>query len=83
MPWTYAAVEELSGFEPVRSLFAEQESAVTAGGVERMAHAHSRIREAVAMTFPDGKSVPEFLLHIHADGTVGWRWHDAPFQPCA
>jgi hypothetical protein len=24
--------------------------------------------------------VPEFLLHIHDDGTAGWRWHDEPFD---
>jgi hypothetical protein len=77
MPWTYAVVEELSGFESVRSLFSEQEGAIAAGDVERIGPAYRRIRNAVTMTFPDGRPVPEFILHIHADGTARWRWQDA------
>ena len=56
-----------------------QERAVASGDVERIGPAYHRIREAVTMTFPDGRPVPEFTLHIHADGTAHWRWHDAPF----
>ncbi|WP_327707029.1 hypothetical protein OG530_40460 [Streptomyces decoyicus] len=24
-------------------------------------------------------AAPEFMLHIHDDGTTGWRWRDKPF----
>jgi hypothetical protein len=27
-----------------------------------------------------GRPVAEFMLHIHDDGTAGWRWHDEPFD---
>ncbi|MFE2579198.1 hypothetical protein [Streptomyces sp. NPDC059378] len=27
-----------------------------------------------------GSQVAEFMLHIHTDGTAGWRWHDKPFD---
>ncbi|MEY9904955.1 hypothetical protein ABIA35_001171 [Catenulispora sp. MAP12-49] len=31
------------------------------------------------MSFPDGKPVAEFWLHVHGDGTAAWRWHNEPF----
>jgi hypothetical protein len=31
------------------------------------------------MAFPDGRPVPEFMLHIHDNGTAGWRWHHELF----
>jgi hypothetical protein len=80
MPWTYADIEPLPGFEEFRPLFAEQEQAVDQEDVARSDLLYARIRAALSMTFPDGRPVPEFLLHVHADGTAGWRWHDAPFD---
>ena len=41
---------------------------------------YSQICSALTMTFPDGGPVAEFMLHIHDDGTAGWRWHDEPFD---
>lgn len=80
MPWTYAAVETLPGFEEFRALFGEQERAVDEQDWERADACYTRIRSALTMTFPGGSPVVEFLLHIHDDGTADWRWHDEPFD---
>lgn len=80
MPWVHAVVEELPAFDLVRSLFIEQESAVAARDVDRIAPAYQRIREAVTMTSPDGTPVAEFNLHIDTGGTARWRWSDRPYR---
>lgn len=80
MPWTYADVEALPGFEEFRPVFIEQEQAADEEDWERLETCDERIRGALTMTFPDGTSVAEFWLHIHGDGTAGWRWHSAPFD---
>ncbi|GAA2620562.1 MULTISPECIES: hypothetical protein [Streptomyces] len=80
MPWTHAEVVTLPGFEEFRALFAEQERAVDEEDWERADDCYTRIRGALTMTFPDGSPVAEFMLHIHAEGTAGWRWHDEPFD---
>jgi hypothetical protein len=79
-PWLQATVEELPGFDAVRTWFAEQESAAAEEDFERMDRAYAQIRSALAMTFPDGTPVPEFMLDIYQDGTAGWRWHNEPFD---
>ncbi|MFF2007830.1 hypothetical protein ACFVWY_02000 [Streptomyces sp. NPDC058195] len=79
MPWTYADVEALPGFEEFRPLFAEQERAVDAEDWERAESVCHQIRAALTLTFPDGAPVPEFLLNIRSDGTADWRWHHEPF----
>ncbi|MGW2089910.1 hypothetical protein [Streptomyces sp. NPDC001880] len=80
VPWTHAEVEMLAGFEEFRPLFAEQERAVDEEDWERADACCARIRQALTMTFPDGSPVAEFMLHIHDDGTAGWRWHNEPFD---
>ncbi|MFE2716577.1 hypothetical protein ACFXKI_32605 [Streptomyces mirabilis] len=80
MPWTHAEVETLPGFEEFRPLFTEQERAVDEEDWERADASYTQIRSALTMTFPDGSSVAEFMLHIHEDGTAGWRWHNEPFD---
>jgi hypothetical protein len=36
------------------------------------------VADAVSLAYPDGRRVPEFLLHI--DGLEAWwRWSDEPF----
>jgi hypothetical protein len=40
--------------------------------------AYRRIREAVRLLAPDGRPVPEFLLHIQG-ADAWWRWSDEPF----
>jgi len=80
MPWVHATVETLPGFEEFHDIFAEQERAADAEDWERADACYERIRSALTMTFPDGSPVAEFLLHIHGDGTAGWRWNDEPFD---
>ncbi|WP_405891447.1 hypothetical protein OG427_39230 [Streptomyces sp. NBC_00133] len=80
MPWTHAKVETLPGFEEFRPLFSEQERAADEEDWERADACYVQIRSALTLTFPDGGPVAEFMLHIHDDGTAGWRWHDEPFD---
>ena len=40
--------------------------------------AYNQIRQAVRLLAPDGRPVPEFLLHIDG-GDAWWRWSDEPF----
>ncbi|PYC68362.1 hypothetical protein C7C46_29185 [Streptomyces tateyamensis] len=79
-PWMHAVVEALPGFEEFRPLFAEQERAVDEENWEEADVCYFRIRSALTMTFPDESPVAEFMLHVHDDGTAGWRWHDEPFE---
>lgn len=79
-PWIRANIETLPGFEPFGSLFDEQLRASDEEDWERFDELYSRIRAELSMTFPDGSPVPEFLLHVHGDGTAGWRFHDEPFD---
>jgi hypothetical protein len=41
--------------------------------------AYDAVREAVVLRYPDGKEVPEFLLHVD-DHEAWWRWADGPFE---
>ena len=79
-PWVHADVQTLPGFDEFRCLFTDQEQAISEEKYERADALYARIRDALTMTFPDGRPVPEFMLHIHDDGTAGWRWHDEPFE---
>jgi hypothetical protein len=79
-PWVHADVETLPGFDEFRSLFAGQEQAIDEEDHERADTLYARIRAALTVAFPDGQLVPEFMLHVHGDGTAGWRWHDEPFE---
>ncbi|WP_216896982.1 hypothetical protein [Nocardia alni] len=78
-PWIRANIETSPGFEPFRQLFEEQLRAADDEDWDRLDEAYSRIRAELSMTFPDGSPVAEFLLHVHGDGTAGWRCHDEPF----
>ncbi|MFI5774415.1 hypothetical protein ACIA74_39190 [Streptomyces sp. NPDC051658] len=80
MPWTHAEIETLPGFEEFRPVFTEQERAIDEEDWERADACYTQIRIALTMAFPDGSPVAEFMLHIHDDGTVGWRRHDEPFD---
>lgn len=79
MFWVHADIETLPCFEPFRELFAEQERAAEAEDWEQADACYEQIRNTLMMTFPDGRPVAEFWLHVHGDGTAGWRWHDEPF----
>jgi hypothetical protein len=74
-PWMYADVETLAGFEAFRQVFAAQED-----DDDQIDACYQRIRSQLTMTYPCGDPVPEFMLHIHDDGTASWRWHYEPFE---
>lgn len=78
-PWVHADVELLPDFEPFRAVFAEQERALDADDWDQADACYTLIRRDLTLEFPDGSAVPEFMLHIHGDGTAGWRWHHEPF----
>ena len=78
-PWMYADVETLAGFEEFRQVFAAQEVALDADDDDQIDACYKQIRSHLTMTYPDGDPVPEFMLHIHDDGTASWRWHYEPF----
>lgn len=80
VPWVHARLAALPGFDEFRPVFEEQEQALDAEDWLRVDACYEQIRSALTMTFPDGRAVAEFMLHIHADGTAGWRWHDEPFE---
>jgi hypothetical protein len=80
MPWVHAHLEALPGFDEFRPVFTEQEQAIDAEDRARADACYEQIRSALTMTFPDGRPVAEFMVHIHANGTAGWRWHDEPFE---
>ena len=79
-PWVYGNVETLPAYEAFRQVFAEQEEALDADDWDRVDACYEQIRSALTMTYPDGEQVAEFMLHIHANGTAGWRWHPQPFE---
>lgn len=80
-PWLYARVVARAGFAQVRPLFEEE--------LRRLDHidedpqaweaAYERIRETVRLITPDGRAVPEFLLHIDGED-AWWRWSDETFD---
>jgi hypothetical protein len=79
-PWLSAEVRATERFERIRPLF-EDELRWADRPDEDLAGweaAYARIRQAVRLLAPDGRPVPEFLLHI--DGRdAWWRWSDEPF----
>lgn len=80
MPWVYATVEALSGFEQFRPIFAEQEQALDTDDWDQVDTCYEQIRSSLTISFPDGEHVAEFMVNIHDDGTASWRWHDEVFE---
>jgi len=79
-PWLNAEVRPAAGFADVRRLFDDE--------LRRLEHldeepeqweiAYRRIREVLRLVAPDGRPVPEFLLHIEGS-EAWWRWSEEPF----
>ena len=80
-PWLSAEVRPTARFERIRPLFEEE--------IRRLDRldddpvnweaAYDSVRQAVQLVAPDGRPVPEFLLHI--DGRdAWWRWSDESFS---
>jgi len=79
-PWLNAKVRPAAGFAEVRPLFDDElrRLELIDDELEQWEAAYRRIREAVRLLAPDGRAVPEFLLHIE-DEDAWWRWSDEPF----
>jgi hypothetical protein len=80
-PWLNARLEAKPGFEALRSLFDEEVRLAEAvkDNMDAWEAAYNRVREAVSLAAPDGRRVPEFLLHIEGE-EAWWRWTDEPFH---
>ena len=83
-PWVLGTWAPTAEFAPLAPLF-ERDLAVSRAdnwddaGVADLEGVWAEIRKAVDLHYPDGRIVPEFLLHI--DGTDAWfRWNDEPFE---
>jgi hypothetical protein len=65
-PWLNAEVRPTAGFADVRPLSDDElrQLDLLDGDPEPWDAAYRRIREAVRLLAPDGRPVPEFLLHI-------------------
>jgi hypothetical protein len=82
-PWLHATVEANAGFERYRDLFAKELAASEAAAETDSWSAadiyHYRIRAELRLVAPDGREVPEFLLHVD-ESEAWWRWSDEPFD---
>ena len=69
------------GFADVVPLFTEELRLVKRLGEDggSWAAAYDAVLDAVTLRHPDGREVPEFLLHIDGD-RAWWRWSDEPFD---
>lgn len=79
-PWLNALLRPSPGFGEVRPLFQEELLALEHVDDDPGAcdAAYEAIRQAVTLHYPDGRPVPEFLLHIDGQD-AWWRWSDEPF----
>src|SRR6266508_3904110 len=79
-PWLRARFQAEPGFEMVRPLFEEELRLLDTidDGVDAWEAAYGQVRDAVSLAAPDGRRVPEFLLHIQGEN-AWWRWNDEPF----
>jgi len=79
-PWLNAGVRPSARFAEVRPLSDNelQRLEYLDDEPERREAAYRRIREVVRLLAPDGRPVPEFLLHIEGED-AWWRWSDEPF----
>lgn len=81
-PWLWGTWTPTADFAPLTPLF-ERQLVVTRAdnwddaGVAELEAVHAEIRQAVELHYPDGRIVPEFLLHIEGD-EAWFRWSDEP-----
>ena len=79
-PWLYSRFVPHDGFARVRPLFDEEFRLLERDDdVDAWEAAYARIAEAVTLAAPDGRRVPQFLLHVDGD-EAWWRWSDEPFD---
>jgi len=80
-PWLYGRVVARPGFAEVRPLFVEELPLIDEIDSDDGAAwdaVYARIRATVRLVYPDGRNVPEFILHIDGD-LAWWRWSDESF----
>ncbi|MEL7975665.1 hypothetical protein AAG589_07350 [Isoptericola sp. F-RaC21] len=83
-PFLCARVERGPAFGPVAQLFADEvrlseaEDEDDDSDGEDWEAAYAAIRAATRLTSPDGRTVPEYLLHVDGD-EAWWRWSDETF----
>jgi hypothetical protein len=79
-PWLNAEIRPAAGFAQVRPLFDDELRRLEYldEEPEQWETAYRRIRHVVRLLAPDGRPVPEFLLHIEAED-AWWRWSAEPF----
>lgn len=84
-PWLRARVEPAPGFDTLAPLLAEEArlaDALDDGVSAEWEAAHDRVRAVTRLTRPDGRDVPEYLLHV--DGSEAWwRCSDEPVDAAA
>jgi hypothetical protein len=78
-PWLHARVEATPDFEQYRPLFDEELRALNEEAWERFDAANQALRASVQLHYPDGRRVPEYILHVEGD-VAWWRWADEPFD---
>lgn len=80
-PWLNAHVAPTAGFDDLRPLFAEELSRLDHldEDAESWERSYDAVRSAVRLHYPDGREVPEFLLHVNG-AEAWWRWNDEPFD---
>jgi hypothetical protein len=78
-PWLSGVWTPTREFDSVAPLFRHELELLDGidDGVDEWEAAYAKVCEAVTLHYPDGRVVPEFLLHI--DGAKAWfRWSDEP-----
>jgi hypothetical protein len=84
-PWLNAIVVRKDGFGAIAPLFEDEIRQLERMGDEETPEwtaVYERIRVLTRLTYPDGRDVPEYLLHIDGD-EAWWRWSDEPFDKTA
>lgn len=79
-PWLSGTWSPTAAFAEVKPLFERQLALLEQEHDDNWDDAYRDTwRAGVRLFVPDGRQVPEFLLHI--DGSDAWfRWHDEPFD---
>lgn len=76
-----ARVDPEEGLEDVLPLFAEELRLLDSieENADAWDQAYGAVLATVTLRHPDGRDVPEFLLHIDGD-EAWWRWSDESFD---
>jgi hypothetical protein len=78
-PWLSGRLDAEPRFQEYRPLFTAELAALESEDWEEFDRMHRAIREQLQLAYPDGRDVPEFLLHVNGD-EAWFRWADEPFD---